>query len=163
MKRFQFVLLVLTISALISCATRSGEHASASTSSNASSAPDVSVTAETIVEFEKKAWELTKNKRVDDYRKIVVPEYRALYEGKIWNLDENIKNMQLGAIGSYSLSDTKVTFPVKDTAILTYRSDGVSAVNGKEEKYTVNCSSVWVNIGGQWKATLYTELSAPKK
>lgn len=167
MKRFHFLLLVLAVSALCSCATKSSGPTATSPSLSASPAATVSATttAETIIELEKKTWELAKTKRLDEFRKLLVPEYRTIYQGKIWNLDENIKDLMQSDIKSYSLSDTLVTFPVKDTAILTYRLDAVTVVNGKELKDPLYCSSVWVNIGGQWKGAVYVEspVATPKK
>jgi hypothetical protein len=167
MKRFHFVLLVLAVSALCSCATKSSGPTAASASLSASPAATVTAaaTAETIIELEKKAWELAKNKQMDEFRQLLVPEYRTIYQGKIWNLDECIKDLMQTDIKSYLLSDMRVTFPVKDTAILTYRVDAVTVVSGKELKDPLYCSSVWVNIDGQWKGAVYTEspVATPKK
>ena|SRR5215510_9521678 len=53
--------------------------------------------------------------------------------------DENIKDLMQSDIKSYSLSETKVTSPMKDTAILTYRLDGVSIASGKVQKDPLYC------------------------
>lgn len=162
MKRTTFALLALTVSMLCACATNNPAPATAATSPTASTPTPVS-TAELekkILELEKRAWELSKNKRIEEYGKLLVPEYRAVFVTGIKNLEENLKIVGEGNIKSYSISEANVSFPIKDTAILTYRLDGTAVFEGKEQKAPLNCSSVWVNVGGQWKAALYTETTA---
>lgn len=162
MKRIRFALLALAVFTLSSCASNNPAPAAATTSPIASTTAPIS-TAELekqIIELEKRAWELSKNNQAEEFRKATTPDYRAIYFGGIKNLEEAIKDFAAVPIKQYTLSDFQITFPVKDTAVLTYKTTDVEVQQGKELKESLNCASVRVNIGGEWKSALYSESPA---
>lgn len=94
------------------------------------------------------------------------PGFRSLYFGAIKSEEEGLNDLKDIVIKSISFSDWKVSFPVKDTAIVTYKYDAVSTYKGKDTSGPTVATSSWVNIGGEWKLAVYAEARAaqePKK
>ncbi|MBA3715729.1 MAG: nuclear transport factor 2 family protein [Pyrinomonadaceae bacterium] len=110
-----------------------------------------------LIEIEKKSWEPLKNKQVEEARKLAAPGYRAIYYGQIKDAEETYKDINDIDMKSISFSDWKVTFPVKDTAIITYKYDGKGSYKGEDTSGQNVATSVWVNIGGEWKQAVYAE------
>ena len=170
MKRIYIAFFTLIAATLCACSTTPSESAPAA---SPVSSPTATVTAmstaemeKMIIDLEKKSWELYKNKQAKEFRGLLVPGYRTIYRDAIKDTDENLKEMEITDIKSYSLADIKVNFPVKDTAILTYKLTYDSSFKGKPAGGIFYSSVVWVNINGQWKSALYTETKAepqPKK
>lgn len=159
MPRILLALLALSVTALCACATNSPTPAAATASLSTTPATRAN-TAELeqqLINLEKKTWEYSQKKQAAEYRKTLAPGYRAIYLGGIKEAEEVISDLALIDIKQYELSDFKVRLAAKDTAILTYKLKGVSVYQGKEIKDTLLCSAVWVNLGGEWKAALYTE------
>lgn len=155
------------------CACSETPSASAPVAASPASSPMATVTAmntaemeKMIIELEKKIWELYINKKIAEVKPYYLPEYRAIYYGTIKTLEENLKDANEIETKNFSMSDVKATFPVKDTALLTYRYSATSTYKGKTTSGTMVGSSVWVNKDGGWKCALYTETIAepqPKK
>jgi len=165
MHRINLVLLVLAVSAFTACATNSSAPAAATASPSASPAADVQEASlvelgKTIIELEKKTWETTNSSQAEAGKKYYLPDYRAIYFGGIKSLEENIQDSKDMTLKSFAMSEEKVTFPVKDTALLTYRYTADSTYKGKKTGGPTLASSVWVRVGGEWKNALYTETSA---
>lgn len=165
MKRTTFALLALTVSTLSACATNNPAPATAATSPAAPTPAPVNTVElkKQLIDLEKRAWELSPNNQAEEFRKATTPGYRAIYFGGIKNLEEAIKDFAVVPIKQYMLSDFQVTFPVKDTAVLTYKTTDVVVHKGKELKESLNCAAVWVNIGGEWKSALYSESPARRE
>ena len=163
MKRLLFVIVVMAALALCACATTGPQPATASASPNASPSATVVSTVEmeqAVIALEKKGWELYKNKQEEEYRKSMAPGCRIVDASGIKNADEEISVMKINDIRSYTLSEMKVNFPIRDTAILTYKAAVDSNFKGKHNNFVYNITAVWVNIGGEWKAAAYTEAKA---
>ncbi len=110
-----------------------------------------------IIELEKKSWEPLKNKQVEEARKLAAPGYRAIYYGQIKDAEEALKDINDIDMKSISFSDWKVTFPVKGTAVVTYRYDAKASYKGQDTSGPSVATTVWVNIGGEWKQAVYAE------
>lgn len=166
MQRSIRALLVLAVFSFCACSSNSPASDAATASPTATPAAPIS-TAELekqLIELEKRAWELSKNNQAEEFRKATTPGYQAIYISGIRNLEETIQDFTTVPIKQYALSDFHVHFPVKDTAILTYKTTDVVVHKGKELKESLNCAAVWVNIGSEWKSALYSESpAAPAK
>lgn len=164
MKPIRFVLLALVVFTLSSCA--SSNPAPATVAPTTASTPAPVSTAELekqVIDLEKRAWAFSKNNQAEEFRKATTPGYRAIYFGSMKNLEETVKDFAAIPIKQYTLSDFQVTFPVKDTAVLTYKATDIVVQQGKELKESLNCAAVWVNISGEWKGALYSESPAAAK
>lgn len=163
MRSLSLTLLALFVLALSACATTGPQPATASASPNA--APTATVTSpaemeQAVIALEKRAWELYKNKQEEEFRKLLAPGYKVVAASGIRGTDEEISEMKINDIKSYTLSDLKANFPARDTAILTYKAAVDAIYKGKHESNVYNSTGVWVNIGGEWKAAAYTEVKA---
>lgn len=119
-----------------------------------------------IIDLEKNAWEDFRTKNVGEIRRHAAPGSKGLYSTGIEDLEQSIKNLNDLEIKSVSFSDWKVSFPVPDTAVVTYQNTNASSFKGKDTSGTFYSSAVWVKVNGEWKGALYAEAKAepqPKK
>jgi hypothetical protein len=168
MERLHFLLVAMAALALCACSTTGPQTATATSTPIASPTATVASTAEmekAVIDLEKKSWELYKTKQAKEYKALLAPGYRSIYHGGVKDADENVKDIEATNIKSYSLSDVKASFPTKDTAILTYKLGIDYTYQGQKADDAFHASSVWVNVGGEWKLALYTEakVEQPKK
>src|SRR5436190_8117527 len=83
----------------------------------ANAAPD----KEAIIAKEKAAWQAFKDKKADDFKKVISADLMAVYDSGIKNLAQEIDTMGKMNMKSFNLSDINVTFPDPETALITYK------------------------------------------
>ena len=113
-----------------------------------------------LIDKEKAAWQSFQDKKADVFRKIFADDYRGVYNDGIKNADGEVAALNKSELKSFALSDTNVTFPDKDTAVMTYKVTTQGTMDGKDVSGTYNASSVWHKHGGAWHAVLHTEVKA---
>ncbi len=170
MKQIYIAFFALIASTL--CACSAPPSASAPAAASPVSSP-VTVTAmntaemeKAVIEIEKQAWENFRTKNVEAMRKGAGPGSREVTASGILDSEESLKNVKDYDLKEVAFSDWKVTFPVPDTAIVTYKTQAKGSHKGKDTSGTYHSSAVWVKINGEWKSALYTEAKAelqPKK
>jgi hypothetical protein len=169
MKRLHFALAAVAALALCACSSTGPQPAAAGSSPSASPPAAAASTAEmekTIIDLEKKGWELYRDKKYQEGKKMQAPGFQSVYDGAVKTEEEDIQNMNDLDVKTQSFSDWKVTFPTKEAAVVTYKLSGTATKRGKDASGTLVISSVWVNINGEWKAALYHETKVepqPKK
>lgn len=163
MKRLHFALLALAAFALCSCATTTPQPAAAGSAAS----PTASATAmnmaemeKTVIDLEKKAWESFRTKNVEEMRKVAAPGSRDVTASGVQEAEVSIKDIGNTELKDVTFSDWKVSFPVPDTAIVTYKDTQTSSYKGKDRSGSYYSSAVWVKIDGKWKNALYTETKA---
>jgi hypothetical protein len=112
----------------------------------------------TIIDLEKATWEAFKNKQADAFKKYLATDYRGVYDDGIESRDAETANMAATELRSYSFTDTKMTFPQPDVAIITYKTAVEQTVKGKDESGTYNSGSVWVKQNGNWVTVLHSDV-----
>ncbi|MFN7947453.1 MAG: nuclear transport factor 2 family protein [Blastocatellia bacterium] len=163
MKRFHITLLALAALALCSCATTTPQPAAAGSAASptaSAAALNLAEMEKTVIDLEKKSWELYRSRNAEAVRKLNAPGYRAIYQGEIKDGEVDIQGMTDYDIKSQTFSDMKVTFPVRDTAILTYKYTQTAAYKGKDNSGSYVAAAAWVNINGEWKQSFYTDAKA---
>jgi len=113
-----------------------------------------------IIDKEVALWEMVKNKQVDAFRPYHADKFSAVLSDGVINLNQQIEGIRDLDLKSYSLTDTKVVFPSKDIALLTYKVTVQGSYKGQDISGAYYASTVWVNQGGKWLAFLYTEIKA---
>ncbi|HET9419428.1 MAG TPA: nuclear transport factor 2 family protein [Chthoniobacterales bacterium] len=113
-----------------------------------------------MMEKEKAIWQSVQDKKFDGFRKYFASDYRAAYAQGIYNIDQEMDSVQKADLKSFSLSDSTVVMPDKDTALLTYKSTTQGTQGGKDMSGTWNCASVWHKSGAEWKVVFHTEVKA---
>ena len=153
-----FTLAGLSLLAMASlCFGQSDLHKPAKTKGKAMSqaSPD-----KALIDMEKALWEIVKNKQVDAFRKYFADGYSGVSSDGVKDINQELEGVRNVDLKQYSLADTKVVFPNKDTAVLTYKVTVEGSYQGQDISGIYYASSVWVNKGGKWLAVLHTEAKA---
>jgi ketosteroid isomerase-like protein len=110
---------------------------------------------------EKAAWQAFKDKKADDFKKIVATSFMGVYSDAIATFQDELTDMQKTDLRSFSLSDYKVVSVGTDSLVTTYKvsMEGTNA-NGKDMSGTYNAGSVWKKQGANWMAIFHTNVKA---
>jgi hypothetical protein len=107
---------------------------------------------------ENAAWEAFKDKKADDFKKVVSANMVAIYADGIQDVAKEVAGMQHWDMKSFTISDYKVTAAGADTAVTTYTVKLEGAIDGKDASGTYNAGSVWKQEGSDWKAVFHTNI-----
>ena len=109
---------------------------------------------------EKAAWQAFKDKKSDDFKKLLSPNFAGVYADGIYNLQKEIDSMTKTDMKSFSLSDFNVVMTDADTAIVTCKAKVESTSEGKDTSGSYNCGSIWQMKNGQWQAIFHSDMKA---
>jgi len=118
------------------------------------------VEKDAMMDKEKAVWQTVQDKKFDAFRKYLASDYRAAYAEGIYSLDQEMDSVRKADLKSFSLSDSTVVMPDRETALLTYKSTTQGTQDGKDMAGTWNCASVWHKSGADWKVVFHTEVKA---
>lgn len=107
---------------------------------------------------ENAAWQAFKDKKADDFKKVVSANMMAVYADGIQNLQQEMATMPQWDMKSFAISDYKVTAAGDDTAVTTYTVKIEGTMAGKDASGAYNAGSVWKKEGGEWKAIFHTNI-----
>jgi hypothetical protein len=116
---------------------------------------------ETIISREKAAWQAFKDKKADEFKKLLSTDLVSVYADGMHNLQQEVDSMSKTDMKSFDLSDFNVVFPNKKTAIITYKAKIEATVGGKDVSGTYNVGSVWHTANGQWVGIFHTDSKVP--
>ena len=111
---------------------------------------------------EKAAWQAFKDKKSDEFKKLLSPNFMAVYADAIYNKQQEIDSMTKTDMKSFSLSDFNVVMTDADTAIVTCKAKVESTSEGKDTSGNYNCGSIWQMKNGQWQAIFHADMKAEK-
>jgi hypothetical protein len=111
-----------------------------------------------IIAKEKAAWQAFKDKKADDFKKLVSADLVAVYAQGIMNMKAELETMSKTDMKSFSLSDFNVVMTDADTAIVSYKAKVESTSEGKDNSGNFNCGSIWQMKKGQWHAIFHTDM-----
>jgi hypothetical protein len=115
-------------------------------------------TEDTLVEKEKAAWQAFKDKKPDDFKKLVSANVMAVYAEGVSDMQGELAAMQRWDMKSFAISDYKVTGEGSDTVVTTYKVAVEGTVEGKDQSGTYNAASVWKKQKGDWMAIFHTNI-----
>src|SRR5881396_3854356 len=115
-------------------------------------------TDDALMEKEKAAWQAFKDKKPDDFKKVVSPNVVAVYAEGMSDMQKELADMQKWDMKSFSISDYKVTSAGSDTCITTYKVAVAGTYDGKDQTGTYNAASVWKKNKGGWQAIFHTNV-----
>ncbi len=120
---------------------------------------------EALMAKEKSAWQAFKDKKADDFKKVVSTNLVALYASGPSDLQGELADMPKTELKSFTISDYKIVAEGPDTVVTTYKVTTEATRDGKDISGTFYAASVWKNDGGEWKAIFHTDTgpSAPAK
>ena len=111
---------------------------------------------------ENAAWQAFKDKKSDDFKKLLSADMMAVYSDGIQTLQNELDTMQKWDMKSFTISDYKVTAAGSDTVVTTYKVKVEGTVDGKDASGNYNAGSVWKNEKGEWRAIFHTNIKEEK-
>jgi hypothetical protein len=119
-----------------------------------SAAPD----KEAMTAKEKAAWQAFRDKKPDDFKKVVSANLMAVYAEGFSDMQKELADMQKWDMKSFAISDYKVTSDGSDTVVTTYKVTVEGTYDGKDQSGTYNAASIWKKDKGEWQAIFHTNV-----
>jgi hypothetical protein len=113
---------------------------------------------ETMMAKETAAWQAFKDKKADDFKKVVHADMRGVYAEGISTMQTEMDDMQKWDMKSFTISDYNVVAFGADTVVSTYKVTLEGTYDGKDASGTYNAGSVWTNNKGEWQAIFHTNV-----
>ena len=113
---------------------------------------------EAIEANEKAAWQSFKDKRADDFKKVVDKDIRCVYADGASNLEKELADMKKWDMKSFTISNYDTFSDEKDVIVTTYTVKVEGTVDGKDASGTYNSGSVWKKEGNDWLAIFHTNI-----
>jgi hypothetical protein len=107
---------------------------------------------------EKAAWQSFKDKKADDFKKVVDKDIRCVYADGVSNLEKELADMKKWDMKSFTISNYDVFSDEKDVIVTTYTVKVEGTVDGKDASGTYNSGSVWKKEGNDWLAIFHTNI-----
>jgi hypothetical protein len=111
-----------------------------------------------LQEKENAAWQAFKDKKADDFKKLVAANLVAVYAEGMSDMQKELADMQKWDMKSFAISDYKVTSYGSDTVISTYKVKVEGTYDAKDQSGTYNAASVWKKQKGGWQAIFHTNV-----
>ena len=117
-----------------------------------------------LQEKEKAAWQAFKDKKADDFKKLVAANLVAVYAEGMSDMQKELADMQKWDMKSFAISDYKVASIGPNLVISTYKVKVEGTYDGKDQSGTYNAASVWHKMGarrggaGDWQAVFHTNI-----
>jgi hypothetical protein len=117
-------------------------------------APDKAV----IEAKENAAWQAFKDKKADDFKKVVHAEFRGVYAEGISDVQKDLDDMKKWDMKSFTISDYNIISVGPGTVMSTYKVVVEGTYDGKDASGTFNAGSVWKMAKGGWQAIFHTNV-----
>ena len=105
---------------------------------------------------EKAAWQAFKDKKADDFKKVVAADFIGVYAEGVSNMKKEIDDMQKWDMKSFAISNYNIFPDGADTIVATYTVTIQGTYDGKDSSGTYNAGSVWKMQKGAWMAIFHT-------
>jgi hypothetical protein len=109
---------------------------------------------------EKAAWQAFKDKKPDDFKKVVDKDFRGVYAEGVSDMEKELSDMKKWDMKSFTISDYKAFSDEKDVIVTTYTVKLEGTYAGKDSSGTYNAGSVWKKEGNDWLAIFHTNVKA---
>ncbi len=107
---------------------------------------------------EKAAWQSFKDKKTDEFTKLLSPDFMAVYADGIQTKQQEIDSMQKWDMKSFALSDFNLVMTDASTALVTYQVKVEATVEGKDASGIYNAGSIWQMKNGEWHPIFHTNI-----
>src|ERR1700751_4047879 len=111
---------------------------------------------DTLLEKEKASWQAFKDKKPDDFKKLVSGQVMAVYAEGVSDMQKELADMQKWDMKSFAFRDYKVASHGSDTAVTTYKVMVEGTYDGKDQSGAYNAASVWNKHKGEWQSIFHT-------
>jgi len=109
---------------------------------------------------EKAAWQAYKDKKADDFKKVVDKDIRCVYADGVSNMAKELDDMKKWDIKSFEISDFDMFSDEKDVIVTTYTVKLDATADGKDMSGSYNAGSVWKEEKGKWLAIFHSNVKA---
>jgi hypothetical protein len=109
---------------------------------------------------ENAAWQAFKDKKSDDFQKVVDKDIRCVYADGLSNMAKELSDMKKWDMKSFTITDFTAFSDAKDITVTTYTVKVEGALDGKDMSGTYNAGSVWKQEKGAWMAIFHTNIKA---
>src|SRR5580765_8363256 len=103
---------------------------------------------EAIKAKETAAWQAYKDKKADDFKKVVDKDIRCVYADGVSNMAKELEDMKTWDIKSFEIGSFDMFSDEKDVIVTTYTVKLEATANGKDVSGTYHAGSVWKDEGG---------------
>jgi len=107
---------------------------------------------------EKAAWQAFKDKKADDFKKLIDKDFRGVYAEGIDNMQKTLDDMQKWDMKSFTISDFDSFSDEPDVMVTTYTVKIEGTFDGKDHSGTFNSGSVWKKEKGTWMAIFHANV-----
>jgi hypothetical protein len=107
---------------------------------------------------EKAAWQSFKDKKADEFKKVVDKDIRCVYADGVANLEKELADMRKWDMKSFAISNYDTFSDEKDIIVTTYTVKVEGTVDGKDASGMYNSGSVWKKEGNDWLAIFHTNI-----
>jgi hypothetical protein len=111
---------------------------------------------------EKAAWQAYKDKKADDFKKVVDKDIRCIYADGVSNMAKELDDMKKWEIKSFEISDFDMFSDEKDVIVTTYTVKLDATADGKDMSGTYIAGSVWKEENGKWLAIFHSNVKQEK-
>jgi hypothetical protein len=105
---------------------------------------------EAIKAKETAAWQAWKDKKADEFKKLVDKDIRGVYAEGVSNMQKHMDDMQKWDMKSFTISDYDSFSDEKDVIVTTYVVKVEGTYDGKDASGTFNAGSVWKKEKDAW-------------
>lgn len=113
---------------------------------------------EAIMAKENAAWQAFKDKKADDFKKVVDKDFMGVYAEGVSDMAKELSDMKKWDMKSFAISDYKSFSDEKDVIVTTYVVKIEGTYDGKDASGTYNAGSVWKIEGKDWLAIFHTNV-----
>jgi hypothetical protein len=107
---------------------------------------------------ERAAWQAFKDKKADDFKKVVDKDIRCVYAEGLSNMQKELDDMQKWDMKSFTFSDFTSFTDEPDVVVTTYKVAVEGTYDGKDMSGNYNAGSVWKKENGKWMAIFHTNM-----
>ena len=111
-----------------------------------------------MMEKETAAWQAFKDKKADDFKKVVDHDMIGIYADGIADMAKEMSDMAKWDMKSFKISDYKIHSDEKDVIVANYIVTIEGTFDGQDASGTYNAGSVWKQEKGQWLAIFHTNV-----
>ena len=111
-----------------------------------------------IMANEKAAWQAYKDKKADDFKKVVDKDIKCVYADGVSDMAKELADMTKWDIKSVEFSDFNMFSDEKDIAVTTYTVKIEGTNEGKDMSGSYNAGSVWKLENGKWLAIFHSNV-----
>ena len=107
---------------------------------------------------ENAAWQAFKDKKADDFKKVVDKNLHCVYAEGLSDMQKELADMQKWDMKSFSISDFTAFSDEPNVMLTTYIVKIEGTYDGKDMSGTYNAGSVWKQMKGAWMAIFHTNI-----